>query len=47
MPLGLHSTVLSVDVDARLALPTASMAAPAGTDATTVPGLVIPETAML
>ena len=43
----LYVTVLSVLVDARLALPAASVAAPAGTLTTTVPVPVIPDTATL
>ena len=43
----LYVTVLSVLVDTRLALPAASVAAPAGTLATTVPLPVIPDTATL
>ena len=40
-------TVLSVEVEAALALPAASVAAPAAMEATTVPGVVIPVTATL
>ena len=43
----LNATLLSVLVDARLALPAASVAAPAGTLTTTVPAPVIPDTATL
>ena len=43
----LYATVLSVLVDARLVLPAASVAAPAGTLTTTVPVPVIPDTATL
>src|SRR5262245_62908257 len=43
----LKVTVLSVLVDARLALPAASVAAPASTLATTTPVPVIPDTATL
>ena len=43
----LYATVLSVLVDPRLALPAASVAAPAGTLATTLPAPVIPDTATL
>ena len=38
-------TVLSVEVDAALALPARSVATPAAIVATTVPGVVIPVTA--
>ena len=43
----LYVTVLSVLVDTRLALPAASVAAPARTLATTLPAPVIPDTATL
>src|SRR5262249_26348905 len=43
----LKATLLSVLVDARLALPAASVAAPAGTLTTTVPVPAIPDTATL
>src|SRR5262245_55646267 len=43
----LYVTLLSVLVDARLVLPAASVAAPAGTLTTTVPLAVIPDTATL
>ena len=42
-----HVTVLSVEVDAALLLPAASVAAPAGTVAMTVPLVVMPVTATL
>src|SRR5215831_12246390 len=42
---GFHVTVLSVLVDAVLALPAGSVTAPAGIDATTDPNVVIPVTA--
>ena len=46
-PPALYATVLSVLVDPRLRLPAASVAAPAGTLATTLPAVVIPDTATL
>ena len=42
-----NATVLSVLVDARLRLPAASVAAPAGTLTTTLPAPLIPDTATL
>ena len=46
-PVTSHVTVLSVEVDAVLPLPAASVAAPAAIEAMTVPDVVIPVTATL